>query len=162
MPHIQADLLIYQPEVSSVVSTLQRNTTCFARHAISLGPCIIRKALRFDLTRARKPTYSMASVWLDSASTYFPGSGGVNITPILVGTAASGALPRAGSLGGGELSHGLGALRHGMLGELAGEDKADSGLDLARGHSRLLVVARQLGSLGGNLLKNVCDEGVED
>ena len=80
----------------------------------------------------------------------------------MVCTAARGALPKAGSLGRGELSHSLGALRHGVLCELAGEDKADSGLDLARGHSRLLVVARQLGGLGGNLLKNVSDEGVED
>lgn len=68
----------------------------------------------------------------------------------------------AGSLGGGELSHGLGALRHGMLGQLAGQDEAHSGLDLARGHCWLLVVAGQLGGLSGNLLKDVSDEGVED
>ena len=49
-----------------------------------------------------------------------------------------------------------------MLGQLAGQDEAHSGLDLARGHSGLFVVARQLGGLSGNLLKDVGDEGVED
>ncbi len=66
------------------------------------------------------------------------------------------------SLCGGELGHSLGALRHGVLGQLAGQDEAHSSLNLARGHSRLLVVARQLGGLSGNLLKDVSDEGVED
>ena len=36
------------------------------------------------------------------------------------------------NLGGGELGDGLGALGDGVLRELAGEDKADRGLDLAR------------------------------
>ncbi len=67
-----------------------------------------------------------------------------------------------GSLGGGELGYSLGALRHSVLGQLAGQDEAHSGLNLARGHCGLLVVARQLGSLNGNLLKDVSDEGVED
>ena len=31
----------------------------------------------------------------------------------------------------GELGHSLGTLRHGVLGELTGEDEADSGLNLA-------------------------------
>ncbi len=49
-----------------------------------------------------------------------------------------------------------------MLGQLAGQDEAHSGLDLARGHCGLLVVAGQLGGLSGNLLKDVRDEGVQD
>ena len=65
-------------------------------------------------------------------------------------------------LRGGELGHSLGALGHGVLGQLTGEDEADSGLDLAAGNRRLLAVACQLGSFGGNLLKLVLDEGVQD
>ena len=38
-----------------------------------------------------------------------------------------------------------------MLGELTGEDQAHGGLDLAGGDRRLLVVARELGGLGGDL-----------
>jgi len=49
-----------------------------------------------------------------------------------------------------------------MLGQLSGEDKPHSSLDLARGHCGLLVVASQLSGLGGDLLKDVCDEGVQD
>ena len=66
------------------------------------------------------------------------------------------------SLGGGELGHCLGALRHGMLGQLARQNEADGGLDLTAGHSRLLAVAGQLCSLGGNFLKLVLAEGVQD
>ena len=65
-------------------------------------------------------------------------------------------------LGGGELGDGLGALRHGVLGQLPRQDQAHSCLDLARGHSGLLVVAGQLGGLGGDLLKDVVDEGIQD
>uniref|UniRef100_A0A453DZN0 Uncharacterized protein n=1 Tax=Aegilops tauschii subsp. strangulata TaxID=200361 RepID=A0A453DZN0_AEGTS len=64
--------------------------------------------------------------------------------------------------GGGELGDGLGALRDGVLGELAGEDEADGGLDLAGRDGGLLVVARQLGGLAGQLLEDVVDEGVHD
>ena len=66
------------------------------------------------------------------------------------------------TLGGGELGHSLGALRHGMLGQLSGQDQPDSGLDLPRGHSGLLVVAGQLCGLSGDLLKDVGDERVQD
>ena len=48
------------------------------------------------------------------------------------------------TLGRGELGHGLGALRDGVLGELTGEDEADGSLDLARGKSGLLVDASEL------------------
>ena len=49
-----------------------------------------------------------------------------------------------------------------MLGELAGEDEADGGLDLPGGDGGLLVVARELGGLPGELLEDVVDEGVHD
>ena len=42
-----------------------------------------------------------------------------------------------------------------MLGELTGEDEAHGGLDLAGGDRRLLVVARELGRLGGDLREEV-------
>ena len=61
------------------------------------------------------------------------------------------ALEKQENLGRGELGHGLGALRDGVLGELTGEDEAHGGLDLAGGDRRLLVVARELGGLGGDL-----------
>ena len=38
-----------------------------------------------------------------------------------------------------------------MLGELSREDQAHGGLDLPGGDRRLLVVARELGGLGGDL-----------
>ena len=49
-----------------------------------------------------------------------------------------------------------------MLGELAGEDKAHRRLDLAGGDGGLLVVAGELGGLGGELLEDVVDERVHD
>uniref|UniRef100_A0A453T208 Uncharacterized protein n=1 Tax=Aegilops tauschii subsp. strangulata TaxID=200361 RepID=A0A453T208_AEGTS len=65
-------------------------------------------------------------------------------------------------LSGGELGDGLGALGDGVLGELAGEDEADGGLDLPGGDGGLLVVAGELGGLAGELLEDVVDEGVHD
>merc|ERR1712057_93762 len=65
-------------------------------------------------------------------------------------------------LRGGELGHGLGALRHGMLGELTREDEADGRLDLPGGEGTLLGVAGQAGGLGGDLLEDVTGEGVHD
>ena len=49
-----------------------------------------------------------------------------------------------------------------MLGELTGEEEPDGGLDLAGGDSGSLVVVRKLGSLGGDPLEDVIDEGVHD
>ena len=49
-----------------------------------------------------------------------------------------------------------------MLGQLTGEDEAHGGLDLAGGQGGLVVVARQLGRLGGNLLEHVVAERVHD
>uniref|UniRef100_A0A8R7UQR9 Uncharacterized protein n=1 Tax=Triticum urartu TaxID=4572 RepID=A0A8R7UQR9_TRIUA len=71
-------------------------------------------------------------------------------------------MKRGRRLGGGELGDGLGALGDGVLGELAGEDEADGGLDLPGGDGGLLVVAGQLGGLAGELLEDVVDEGVHD
>ena len=64
--------------------------------------------------------------------------------------------------GGGELGHGLGALRHGVLGELSGQEQADRGLDLSGGESGLLAVARQTRRLKSKALEYVVDEGVKD
>ena len=49
-----------------------------------------------------------------------------------------------------------------MLRKLAGENQPDGRLDLARGDSRLLVVAREPGRLEGDLLEDVVDERVHD
>ena len=62
----------------------------------------------------------------------------------------------------GELGDGLGAFRDGVLGEFTGEDEADGGLDLTRGDSGLLVVSGQVLGLGGDLVKDIIDEGVHD
>ena len=65
-------------------------------------------------------------------------------------------------LGAGVLGDGLGALRDGVLGELTGEEKPDSGLDLARGDGGPLVVVSQTGGLGGDPLEQVIDKRVHD
>ena len=62
----------------------------------------------------------------------------------------------------GELGDGLGALGDGVLGELAGEDEAHRGLDLAGGDGGLLVVVGEAGALLRQLLEDVVDEGVHD
>ena len=62
----------------------------------------------------------------------------------------------------GVLGDGLRALGHGVLGQLAGEDEAHGGLDLAGGDRRLLVVAREAGGLGGDALEHVVHERVHD
>ncbi len=47
-----------------------------------------------------------------------------------------------------------------MLGQLSGEEEANSGLDLSGGQGVLLVVANKLAGLGGDLVEQVVDEGV--
>ena len=47
-----------------------------------------------------------------------------------------------------------------MLGQLSGEEQANSGLDLPGGQGVLLVVANKLAGLGGDLVEQVVDEGV--
>ena len=86
-------------------------------------------------------------------------------TPVSAAPAsgAGGAGPTASRLRGrGVLGDGLGALGHGVLGELAGEREAHGGLDLARGEGALLVVAHELAGLVGDLVEDVGDEGVHD
>jgi hypothetical protein len=65
-------------------------------------------------------------------------------------------------LGLGELGHGLGALRHGVLGELTWEDQADGGLDVTAAHRHALVDAAQLGGLQSDLFEGILNEVVDD
>ena len=71
-------------------------------------------------------------------------------------------MPSVGLLGAGVLGHGLGALRHGVLGQLTGQQQADGGLDLPGGDGGALVVVSQTRGLTGDALENVADEGVHD
>ncbi len=57
---------------------------------------------------------------------------------------------------------GLGSLRNGMSGELSREDELDGRLDFPGGESSSLVEANELGSLGGDAVEGVVDEGVHD
>ena len=65
-------------------------------------------------------------------------------------------------LGGGVIGDSLGALGHGVLGQLAGEEQTDGGLDLPRGNGGPLVVVSQTGSLSSDSLKEIIDKGVHD
>jgi hypothetical protein len=60
------------------------------------------------------------------------------------------------------LGDSLGALRHGVLGKLTGQDQADRGLDFSGRDGGLLVVGSELGGLGGDALEDIVDEGVQD
>ena len=60
------------------------------------------------------------------------------------------------------LGDSLGSLRHGVSGEFSGEDELDSWLDLSGGKSSSLVESDQLGSLGGDSVEGVVNEGVHD
>ena len=61
-----------------------------------------------------------------------------------------------------ELGHSLGSLTDGVLGKLTWEEESDGGLDLAGGESVLLVVSDESGTLSGDLLEDIVDEGVHD
>ena len=65
-------------------------------------------------------------------------------------------------LGAGVLGDGLGALGHGVLGQLTGQQKSHGGLDLAGRDRRAAVVVRQAAGLGGDTLEDVVDERVHD
>ena len=65
-------------------------------------------------------------------------------------------------LGAGVLGDGLGALRHGVLGQLTREEEPDSGLDLAGGDGGPLVVVSQTAGLSSDSLKEIVDERVHD
>ena len=60
------------------------------------------------------------------------------------------------------LGDGLGSLRNSVPGELSGEDELDGRLDLPRAESSPLVEPDELGSLSGNPVEGVMDEGVHD
>ena len=49
-----------------------------------------------------------------------------------------------------------------MLGEVSGELEADGGLDFSGADGGLLVGASKSGSLGGDLVEHILDEGVQD
>ena len=61
-------------------------------------------------------------------------------------------------LRGSVLGDGFGAFRDGVLGQLSGEEEANSGLDLSGGQGVLLVVANELAGLSGDLVEQVVDE----
>jgi hypothetical protein len=65
-------------------------------------------------------------------------------------------------LGASVLGHSLGALGHGVLGKLTGEEEPHGGLDLPGGDGGPLVVVGQAGGLSSNPLKDVIDKGVHD
>uniref|UniRef100_A0A8P4KEV0 Histone H2B n=2 Tax=Dicentrarchus labrax TaxID=13489 RepID=A0A8P4KEV0_DICLA len=65
-------------------------------------------------------------------------------------------------LGAGVFGHSLGALGHGVLGQLPGQQQADGGLDLPGGDGGALVVVSQTGGLTGDTLEDVAHEGVHD
>jgi hypothetical protein len=57
---------------------------------------------------------------------------------------------------------GFGSFRDGVSGQLSGEDELDSGLNLAGREGSSLVESDELGSLGGDSVEGVVDEGVHD
>ncbi|XP_049620782.1 uncharacterized protein LOC125995859 [Suncus etruscus] len=65
-------------------------------------------------------------------------------------------------LGAGVLGDGLGALGHGVLGQLAGQQQAHGRLDLAGRDGGALVVVRQARRLARDALEDVVDERVHD
>lgn len=65
-------------------------------------------------------------------------------------------------LGLGVLGHSLGSLRHGVLGQLTGQEQTDSCLDFPGGDGAAPVVVGKAGSLGSDALKDVVDKGVHD
>ena len=65
-------------------------------------------------------------------------------------------------LGAGVLGDGLGALRHGVLGQLTGEEETDGGLNLPAGDGRVTVVVGQTRGLDDDSLEDVVHERVHD
>ncbi|KAK7467731.1 hypothetical protein BaRGS_00037039 [Batillaria attramentaria] len=73
-----------------------------------------------------------------------------------------GSLGGPASLAAGVFGHGLGALRHGVLGEFAWQQKPHCSLDLPAGDGGTLVVVSKAGSLRRDALEDVVDEAVHD
>ena len=65
-------------------------------------------------------------------------------------------------LGRSVLGDSLGALGHGVLGQLTGEEEADGSLNLPAGDGGALVVVCQARGLGGDALEDVVHERVHD
>ena len=65
-------------------------------------------------------------------------------------------------LAAGVLGHSLGSLRHGVLGQLTGQQETDSSLDLSAGDGGAVVVVGQAGSLSSDALEDVVDKAVHD
>jgi hypothetical protein len=65
-------------------------------------------------------------------------------------------------LGAGVLGDSLGALGHGVLGQLTGQQEPHSSLDFPGGDGGPLVVVGQAGGLSSNPLENVIDKRVHD
>ena len=65
-------------------------------------------------------------------------------------------------LAAGVLGDGLGALTHGVLGQLSGQKQTDSGLDFSAGDGGLPVVVGKTRGLGGDALEEVIHERVHD
>ena len=65
-------------------------------------------------------------------------------------------------LGAGVLGDGLCSLGHGVFGQLSGQQKTDSCLDLPGSDGGTPVVVGETGGLGGNTLEDIVDEAVHD
>ncbi len=65
-------------------------------------------------------------------------------------------------LGAGVLGDGLGALRHGVFGQLSGQQQTHGGLDLSRCDGGALVVVSETRRFTGDALEDVVDERVHD
>ena len=62
----------------------------------------------------------------------------------------------------GVFGHSLGALAHCVFGQFTGKKQTDSGLDLARGDGRFLVVVSKAGRFTSDALEDVIHERVHD
>ncbi len=65
-------------------------------------------------------------------------------------------------LGAGVLGDGLGALRHGVFGQLPGQQQTHGGLDLSGSDAGALVVVSETRRFTGDALEDVVDERVHD
>ena len=65
-------------------------------------------------------------------------------------------------LGASIFRDGLGALRHGVLGQFSGQEQTDCGLDFPGSDGGASVVVSQTGSFSGDALEDVVDKAVHD
>ncbi len=76
--------------------------------------------------------------------------------------AFGGSQSQAALLGAGVLGDGLGALRHGVFGQLPGQQQTHGGLDLSGSDGGALVVVSETRRFTGDALEDVVDERVHD